>query len=84
MKTKTPSYQRHRFPSEIISHAVWLYHRFCLSFREVKELLAARGITIGIVMYGRSRECKGSWSTIALEVCRHVSGLFTRPRDRWP
>jgi len=32
MKTKTPSYQRHRFPSEIISHALWLYHRFCLSF----------------------------------------------------
>jgi hypothetical protein len=40
MKHKTPSYQRHRFPSEIISHAVWLYHRFCLSFREVEELLA--------------------------------------------
>jgi putative transposase len=46
MKTKTPSYQRHRFPPEIISHAVWLYHRFCLSFREVEELLAERGITI--------------------------------------
>jgi len=43
MKTKKPSYQRHRFPSEIISHAVWLYHRFCLSFREVEELLAERG-----------------------------------------
>jgi putative transposase len=46
MKTKTPSYQRHRVPSDIISHAVWLYHRFCLSFREVEELLAERGITI--------------------------------------
>ncbi len=46
MNTKTPSYQRHRFPSEIISHAVWLYHRFCLSFREVEELLAERGITV--------------------------------------
>ena len=46
MKTKTPSYQRHRFPSEIISHATWLYHRFCLSFREVEELLAERGITV--------------------------------------
>ncbi len=46
MRTKTPSYQRHRFPSEIISHAVWLYHRFCLSFREVEELLAERGITV--------------------------------------
>ena len=46
MKTKPVSYQRHRFPSEIISHAVWLYHRFCLSFREVEELLAERGITV--------------------------------------
>jgi len=46
MKKQTPSYQRHRFPSEIISHAVWLYHRFCLSFREVEELLAERGITV--------------------------------------
>ena len=46
MKFQTPSYQRHRFPSEIISHAVWLYHRFCLSFREVEELLAERGITV--------------------------------------
>ncbi len=46
MKIQTPSYQRHRFPSEIISHTVWLYHRFCLSFREVEELLAERGITV--------------------------------------
>jgi len=46
MKRPTPSYQRHRFPSEIISHAVWLYHRFCLSFREVEELLAKRGISV--------------------------------------
>jgi len=46
MNMPTPSYQRHRFPSEIISHAVWLYHRFCLSFREVEELLAKRGITV--------------------------------------
>lgn len=45
--TTTPiSYQRHRFPAEIISHAVWLYHRFCLSFREVEELLAERGIIV--------------------------------------
>jgi len=45
--TITPiSYQRHRFPAEIISHAVWLYHRFCLSFREVEELLAERGIIV--------------------------------------
>ena len=46
MKKPTPSYQRHRFPSEIFSHAVWLYHRFYLSFREVEELLAKRGVTV--------------------------------------
>ena len=46
MKTKTPSYRGFRFPSEIISHATWLYHRFCLSFREVEELFADRGITV--------------------------------------
>jgi len=32
-------YKNHRFPAEIISHAVWLYFRFCLSYREVEELL---------------------------------------------
>jgi DDE domain len=41
-----PSYKGFRFPAEIISHAVWLYHRFPLSFREVEELLLARGITV--------------------------------------
>lgn len=46
MKTQTPSYRGYRFPSEIISHAIWLYHRFCLSFREVEEMLAERGIIL--------------------------------------
>ncbi len=46
MKTQPINYQRHRFPAEIISHAVWLYHRFCLSFREVEELLAERRIIV--------------------------------------
>jgi putative transposase len=39
-------YRRHRFPPEIISHAVWLYHRFTLSFRDVEDLLAERGIEV--------------------------------------
>ena len=47
-------YQRHRFPPEIISHAVWLYHRFTSSFRDVEDLLAERGITV-------SYEAIGSW-----------------------
>src|SRR5438132_2364095 len=46
MKTNMPSYHGYRFPHEIISHAVWLYHRFCLSFRDVEDLLAQRGITV--------------------------------------
>jgi putative transposase len=41
-----PSYKGFRYPAEIISHAVWLYHRFPLSFREVEELLLARGIIV--------------------------------------
>jgi putative transposase len=38
------SYARHQFPAEIIQHAVWLYLRFTLSYRDVEELLAERGI----------------------------------------
>ena len=40
------SYKNHRFLPEIIAHAVWLYHRFSLSFREVDELLAERGVIV--------------------------------------
>jgi len=39
-------YKRHRFPPEIIQYAVWLYHRFNLSHRDVEDLLAERGITV--------------------------------------
>ena len=39
-------YKNPRFPVEIISHAVWLYFRFCLSFRDVEELLLKRGIVV--------------------------------------
>jgi putative transposase len=46
MDSMTASYRGHRFPPEIISHAVWLYHRFCLSFRDVEDLMAERGITV--------------------------------------
>ena len=41
-----PLYARHRFPPEVISHAVWLYFRFPLSLRMVEEMLAARGILV--------------------------------------
>ncbi|MCA9499910.1 MAG: IS6 family transposase [Nitrospira sp.] len=46
MATKSISYQHHRFPSVIISHAVWLYHRCRLSFREVEEVFTDHGIII--------------------------------------
>jgi putative transposase len=39
----TISYDRHRFPPDVIRHAVWLYLRFTLSYRDVEELLAERG-----------------------------------------
>lgn len=40
------TYKRHRFPSDIISHAVWLYYRFNLSHRDIEDLLAERGIIV--------------------------------------
>src|SRR5229473_755324 len=46
MTSPAASYHGYRFPPEIISHAVWLYHRFCLSFRDTEDLLAQRGITV--------------------------------------
>ena len=46
MKSTRPRYQGHRFLPEIIGYAVWVYHRFCLSFRDVEDLLAERGVTV--------------------------------------
>ncbi|MCA0367129.1 MAG: IS6 family transposase [Proteobacteria bacterium] len=43
---KPLSFKRHRFPAEVIRHAVWLYFRFSLSFRDVETLLAQRGIDV--------------------------------------
>ncbi|GHP00465.1 IS6 family transposase [Reticulibacter mediterranei] len=79
MKTNTiaPNYKGYRFPPEIISHAVWLYFRFSLSFRDVEELLAQRGI---IVTYETIRQwCLTFGQTYANEVRRR------RPRcgDIW-
>ena len=43
---KATRYKGHRFPPEIISTAVWLYHRFSLSFRDVEDLMAQRGVVV--------------------------------------
>ena len=46
MKSSQLIYKRHRFPPEIIQYAVWLYHRFNLSHRDIEDLLAERGIKV--------------------------------------
>ncbi|WP_327341257.1 IS6 family transposase [Streptomyces europaeiscabiei] len=46
MGAVSPSYKGHRYPVEVISHCVWLYFRFPLSFREVEELMLERGIVV--------------------------------------
>jgi hypothetical protein len=48
-RMRTPStnpYKNHRFPAEVISHGVWLYFRFYLSYRDVEELLFTRGVSV--------------------------------------
>src|SRR6266498_3653262 len=52
--SSSPSYKGYRFPAEIISHAVWLYYRFPLSYRDLEELLAERGI---VLTYQTLRQC---------------------------
>ena len=68
-----PSYRGYRFPSEVISHAVWLYHRFSLSFRDVEDLLAERGITV-------TYETIRHWClTFGLEYARRLRRRRGRP-----
>jgi putative transposase len=55
------SYKGHRFPAGIISHCVWLYFRFSLSFRDVEEMMAERGV---VVSYEQWRELVGMQPTI--------------------
>jgi putative transposase len=70
-------YKNHRFPVEIISHAVWLYFRFCLSYRDVEELLFARGI---LVTYEAIRKwCLKFGQAYAHQLRRRRP----RPGDKW-
>ena len=46
MTVGAPSYKGFRFPAQIISHCVWPYHRFSLSFREIEEMMLQRGIVV--------------------------------------
>ncbi len=77
MTSHTPSYRGYRFPPEIISHAIWLYHRFCLSFRDVEDLLAERGI---IVSYETIRQ----WcQKFGPEYARRLKRRQGRLGDTW-
>jgi len=70
-------YKNHRFPVEIISHAVWLSCRFCLSYRDVEELLFARGL---LVTYEAIRKwCRTFGQSYANDLRRRRP----RPGDTW-
>src|ERR687883_541668 len=59
------SYARHQFPPEIIRHAIWLYLRFTLSYRDVEELLAERGLEVSyetVRGWGLDRQTPGIWT----------------------
>ena len=77
MNTRRPRYHRHRFPPEIISHAVWLYHRYCMSFRDVEDLLAERGI---IVSYETVRQWCGKFGP---DYARQLKRRQGRLGDTW-
>ena len=71
------SYRRHRFPPVIIQHAVWLYLRFTLSYRDVDELLAERGLDI-------SYETVRCWVLkFGPMIARRLRRRRPRPSNRW-
>jgi len=71
------SFKRHRFPTEVIRHAVWLYFRFSLSFRDVEELLAQRGIDV-------SYETIRCWTIkFGPQIARNLKRRRHAPSPRW-
>src|ERR1700756_1158729 len=71
------SYRRHRFPPEIIQHAIWLYLRFTLSYRDVEELLAERGLDLS---YETVRRWVLKFGPV---ITRRLRRRRPRPSDRW-
>ena len=67
----------HRFPPEVIRHAVWLYLRFTLSYRDVEELLAERGLEVS---YETVRRWVGKFGPA---IARNLRQLRCRPSSRW-
>ena len=73
----TASYERHRHPMEIINHCVWLYFRFPLSFREVEELMLARGVQV-------SYETIRRWGAkFGQAYANQLRRRRPRPGDKW-
>src|SRR6202049_4159304 len=70
-------YKGHRFPSEIISHCVWLYFRFSLSFRDVAGRMPSRGVSL---TYETVREWCLKFGQTYANGLRHKS---PRPGDQW-
>ena len=76
MNSPALSYHGYRFPTEIIAHAVWLYFRFSLSFRDVEDVLAQRGI---IVTYETIRQwCRTFGGEIGSPDRREITSLALR------
>src|SRR5215212_6667870 len=73
----TTTYKTHRFPVEIISHAVWLYFRFCLSFRDVEELRLERGV---VVTYEAIRKWGRKFGP---QYANQLRRRRPRPGDKW-
>jgi transposase-like protein len=71
------SYRRHRFPAAIIQHAIWLYLRFTLSYRDVEHLLAERGLE---VFYETVRRWVLKFGPM---IKRNLRRRRPRPSDRW-
>jgi putative transposase len=72
-----PRYARHRFPAEVISHAVWLYFRFPLSLRMAEEMLAARGILV-------SHETVRQWAQkFGQGFANQIRRRLPMPGDKW-
>ena len=71
------SFKRHRFPADVIRHAVWLYFRFTLSLRDVEELLAQRGIEV-------SYETIRCWTIkFGPQIARNLKRRRPAPSPRW-
>ena len=73
----TQHYKNHRFPVEIISHAVWLYFRFCLSFRDVEELLLERGVVV------TSEAMRKGCRKFGQQYANQLRRRRPRPGDKW-